>query len=394
MLCQERKDELVRLTAELVAQKSNSGCEAEAAEVLRQYMLNHGFDEVTVDGFGSVIGKIAGSRPGPRLLFDGHLDTVPVANPAAWSHDPYGCEIEDGRMYGRGTSDMKGAVAAFTSAARLFAQDCGRDFAGEIYIAGTVHEECFEGVASRSISQFVRPDYVVIGEASLCNLKIGQRGRAEIVVETFGVPAHSANPDKGVNAVYAMCKVVDAIRHLPCAEHPILGRGILELTDICSSPYPGASVVPSYCKATYDRRLLTGETEESVLAPLQALLDSLMAEDSSIRAKVSYAEGRETCYTGNTIQGRRFFPAWLYSEKDAFVQHILAELQAMGRQPEITQYSFCTNGSHYAGEAGIPTVGLGPSPENLAHTDDEYIELEQLYLACESYQAIMRALLK
>lgn len=394
MLCQERKDELVRLTAELVAQKSNSGCEAEAAEVLRQYMLNHGFDEVTVDGFGSVIGKIAGSRPGPRLLFDGHLDTVPVANPAVWSHDPYGCEIEDGRMYGRGTSDMKGAVAAFTSAARLFAQDCGRDFAGEIYIAGTVHEECFEGVASRSISQFVRPDYVVIGEASLCNLKIGQRGRAEIVVETFGVPAHSANPDKGVNAVYAMCKVVDAIRHLPCAEHPVLGRGILELTDICSSPYPGASVVPSYCKATYDRRLLTGETEESVLAPLQALLDSLMAEDSSIRAKVSYAEGRETCYTGNTIQGRRFFPAWLYSEKDTFVQSILAELRAMGRQPEITQYSFCTNGSHYAGEAGIPTVGLGPSPENLAHTDDEYIELEQLYLACESYQAIMRALLK
>lgn len=394
MLCQERKDELLRLTAELVAQKSNSGCEAEAAEVLRQYMLNHGFDEVTVDGFGSVIGKIAGSRPGPRLLFDGHLDTVPVANPAAWSHDPYGCEIEDGRMYGRGTSDMKGAVAAFTSAARLFAQDCGRDFAGEIYIAGTVHEECFEGVASRSISQFVRPDYVVIGEASLCNLKIGQRGRAEIVVETFGVPAHSANPDKGVNAVYAMCKVVDAIRHLPCAEHPVLGRGILELTDICSSPYPGASVVPSYCKATYDRRLLTGETEESVLAPLQTLLDSLMAEDSSIRAKVSYAEGRETCYTGNTIQGRRFFPAWLYSEKDAFVQSILAELQAMGRQPEVTQYSFCTNGSHYAGEAGIPTVGLGPSPENLAHTDDEYIELEQLYLACESYQAIMRALLK
>lgn len=394
MLCQERKDELVRLTAELVAQKSNSGCEAEAAEVLRQYMLNHGFDEVTVDGFGSVIGKIAGSRPGPRLLFDGHLDTVPVANPAAWSHDPYGCEIEDGRMYGRGTSDMKGAVAAFTSAARLFAQDCGRDFAGEIYIAGTVHEECFEGVASRSISQFVRPDYVVIGEASLCNLKIGQRGRAEIVVETFGVPAHSANPDKGVNAVYAMCKVVDAIRHLPCAEHPVLGRGILELTDICSSPYPGASVVPSYCKATYDRRLLTGETEESVLAPLQALLDSLMAEDSSIRAKVSYAEGRETCYTGNTIQGRRFFPAWLYSEKDAFVRSILAELRAMGRQPEVTRYSFCTNGSHYAGEAGIPTVGLGPSPENLAHTDDEYIELEQLYLACESYQAIMRALLK
>ncbi len=394
MLCDKRKDELEELTRNLVAQQSESGSEDGAAGVLKQYMLRHGFDEVTTDDSGSVIGRLSGSRPGPKVLFDGHLDTVPVANPAAWTHDPYGCEIVDGRMYGRGTSDMKGAVAAFTAAARFFSQDRNRDFGGEIYIAGTVHEECFEGVAARSVSQTVHPDYVVIGEASLCDLKIGQRGRAEIVVETFGTPAHSANPDKGVNAVYAMCKVVEAIRQLPCPEHPVLGKGILELTDIKSSPYPGASVVPSHCRATYDRRLLPGETEESVLAPLQALLDKLMAADPAIRAKVSYAGGQASCYTGNTIQARRFFPAWLYNEECGFVQEILAELRAMGREIGVTQYSFCTNGSHYAGEAGIPTVGLGPSPENLAHTDDEYIELEQLYLACESYQAIMRALLK
>ena len=165
------------------------------------------------------------------------------------------------------------AVASFAAAASFFAQDTGRDFAGEIYVDGVVHEECFEGVASRSISEIVKPDYVVIGEASLCNLKIGQRGRAEIVVETFGVPAHSANPEKGVNAVYEMCKVVDAIQKLPCTEHPVLGKGILELTDIKSTPYPGASVVPSYCRVTYDRRLLVGESKGIVLAPLQSLID-------------------------------------------------------------------------------------------------------------------------
>lgn len=394
MLSQTRAEELVSLTRDLVSQQSESGCEAGAAGVLKQYMLAHGFDGVTTDGYGSVIGKITGNRPGPRVLFDGHLDTVPVANPAAWTHDPYGCEIVDGRMYGRGTSDMKGAVAAFTAAAGFFAQDRQRDFSGEICIAGTVHEECFEGVAARSVSRLVRPDYVVIGEASLCNLKIGQRGRAEIVVETFGTPAHSANPDKGVNAVYGMCRVVDAIRRLPCTEHPVLGRGILELTDIKSAPYPGASVVPSYCRATYDRRLLVGETKESVLAPIQALLDELMAADPTLRAKVSYAAGEAPCYTGETIRSERFFPAWLYSEQDGFVQDILAELRAAGQEAAATHYSFCTNGSHYAGEAGIPTVGLGPSPENLAHTDDEYIELEQLTLACERYQAVMRALLK
>ena len=394
MLCEERKEELIELTRALVARRSESGHEAEAAGPLQRYMRSSGVAQVPGDAFCSVIGKIAGNRPGPRLLFDGHLDTVPVADPAAWTHDPYGCEIVEGRMYGRGTSDMKGSVAAFTAAARFFAQDQNRDFPGEIYIAGTVHEECFEGVAARSVSRIVRPDYVVIGEASQCDLKIGQRGRAEIVVETFGVPAHSANPEKGVNAVYAMCKVAEAVRRLPCPEHPVLGKGILELTDIKSSPYPGASVVPSRCRATYDRRLLPGETEESVLAPIQALLKRLAAEDPSLRARVSYAEGQEACYTGASIRGRRFFPAWLYSEEDAFVQSILSELRAMGREVRVTQYSFCTNGSHYAGEAGIPIVGLGPSRENLAHTDGEYIELEQLYLACESDQAVMRALLR
>ena len=394
MMDEKRKQELLALAKGLVTKQSYSGCEGAAAAELKAYMERAGFDEVLTDRYGNVIGKIKGNRPGPKVLFDGHIDTVPVANPDAWTHDPFAGEIVDGKLYGRGTSDMKGAVASFAAAASFFAQDTGRDFAGEIYVDGVVHEECFEGVASRSISEIVKPDYVVIGEASLCNLKIGQRGRAEIVVETFGVPAHSANPEKGVNAVYEMCKVVDAIQKLPCTEHPVLGKGILELTDIKSTPYPGASVVPSYCRVTYDRRLLVAETKESVLAPLQSLIDEMMAQDPKLKAKVSYAVGEESCYTGETIQGERFFPGWLYSENDDFVQDILKELHAVGQTPDVTHYSFCTNGSHYAGEAGIKTIGLGPSPENLAHTDDEYIELEQMYKVCESYQAIMRALLK
>lgn len=394
MLSEARKEEVLKLTEEVISKKSYSGHEDGVADTLRTYMEIHGFDDIIIDRYGNIIGKICGTRPGPKVLFDGHIDTVPVANPDGWTHDPFKPEIVDGKMYGRGTTDMKGAVAAFTTAVSFFAEDCKRDFPGEIYVAGVVHEECFEGVAARSISEIVKPDYVIIGEASMCNLKIGQRGRAEIMVETFGKPAHSANPEKGLNAVYSMCKVVDAIRKLEPTEHPVLGKGILELTDIKSTPYPGASVVPSYCKATYDRRLLVGETKESVLEPIQKLLDELMAADETIQAKVSYAKGKEICYTGETIEGERFFPGWLYSEEDAFVQDILKELHAIGQDPAVTQYSFCTNGSHYAGEAGIKTVGMGPSRENLAHVDDEYAEVEQLLKVNESYYAICKALLK
>ena len=390
----EREEQVISLCQKLIQQKSYSGEESGVVGVLSENMKQMGFDEVTVDKYGNIIGCIKGNRPGKKVLFDGHIDTVPVTEEAEWLYPPFAAEIHDGKIYGRGTSDMKGAVAALTCAASNYAKDTGKDFAGEIYVAGVVHEECFEGVAAREISKNVRPDYVVIGEASQLNLKIGQRGRAEIVIETFGKPCHSANPEKGINAVYKMAKVIEAIRTLVPTYHPVLGDGILELTDIKSAPYPGASVVPEYCRATYDRRLLVGETKESVLEPINGLLEKLMAEDPELKVKASYAVGRERCHTGNEIEGERFFPGWLYDKDDDFVQAVYTKLTEKGFTPEITQYNFCTNGSHYAGEAKIKTFGLGPSRENLAHTLNEYVEIEQLTKVTECYYGVMEALLK
>lgn len=390
----EREEQVISLCQKLIQQKSYSGEESGVVGVLSENMKQVGFEEVTVDKYGNIIGCIKGNRPGKKVLFDGHIDTVPVTEEAEWLYPPFAAEIHDGKIYGRGTSDMKGAVAAMTCAASNYAKDTGKDFAGEIYVAGVVHEECFEGVAAREISKNVRPDYVVIGEASQLNLKIGQRGRAEIVIETFGKPCHSANPEKGINAVYKMAKVIGAIRTLVPTYHPVLGDGILELTDIKSAPYPGASVVPEYCRATYDRRLLVGETKESVLEPINGLLEKLMAEDPELKVKASYAVGRERCHTGNEIEGERFFPGWLYDKDDDFVQAVYTKLTDKGFTPEITQYNFCTNGSHYAGEAKIKTFGLGPSRENLAHTLNEYVEIEQLTKVTECYYGVMEALLK
>ena len=394
MLSKDREHQGMELCRTLIQQKSYSGHEDGVAGVLKEELPKLGFDSVTVDKYGNVIGCIKGKKPGKKLLFDGHIDTVPVTDETEWKYPPFAAEIHNGKIYGRGTSDMKGAVAAFVSAAANFAADTDKNFSGELYIAGVVHEECFEGVAAREISAAVKPDYVVIGEASALNLKVGQRGRGEIVVETFGKPCHSANPEKGINAVYKMAKVIEAIRTLTPTHHPVLGDGILELTDIKSSPYPGASVVPEYCRATYDRRLLVGETKESVLEPIQKLMDQLMAEDPQLKVKVSYAVGEELCYTGNHIQGERFFPGWLYDENEDFVQDVKKELEDMGYTPSITQYNFCTNGSHYAGEAGIKTFGLGPSQENLAHTVNEYIEIDQLTKVTDCYYGVMKALLK
>lgn len=393
MLTTTRKDQLLALCQDAIRHPSFSGQEQAVAELLRDAMTAYGFDLVEIDRYGSVLGCIRGNRPGKRILMDGHIDTVGIPDSTAWTHAPFGAEVtEDGRIYGRGTSDMKGSVTAMLSAAAYFAQDIERDFAGEIWISCTVHEECFEGVSSRLVSQRVKPDCVIIGEATTTTLKIGQRGRAEVVIETEGAPCHSSNPEKGVNAVYHMCSVIQAMQELVPDIHPILGAGIYELTDIVSSPYPGASVVPQYCRATYDHRLLVGETEESVLAQVQSVLDNVASNVPGLKARVWLAEAKETCWTGELIHAKRFFPAWLLDEDDELVKKVRSGLRSAGIDAPLSHFSFCTNGSHFCGEAGIPTVGFGPSLENLAHTVDEYIEVEQLFRACEGFYAILMAL--
>lgn len=393
MLNESRQEKTIKLCQDLIRLKSYSGEEEKVAERLKEVFIKMGYDDVFTDIYGDILGHIKGKKPGKKIVFDGHMDTVPVPDLTKWTQNPFGADIVDGKIYGRGTSDMKGALCAMVCAGAYYAEDTDKDFAGDIYVSGVVHEECFEGIAARKISEKVKPDYVVIGEASECNLKRGQRGRAEIVVETYGKPAHSANPQKGINAVYKMAKLIERIRNINMTHDEFLGDGILELTDIKSSPYPGASVVPDYCRVTYDRRLLVGETKESVLKPILDIIEEMEKEDPEFKAKAYYAKGQEKCYTGETIEGERFFPGWVYDEEDEYVQKAYNGLKEIGLDPIITHYSFCTNGSHYAGEAGIKTIGFGPSKENLAHTIDEYIEIDQLLKVTEGYYAIAKSVL-
>ena len=180
-------EQLIEFCQEAVRIPSYSGQEKGVAEFMKRKMEEYGFDEVIIDKYGSVLGTINGKRPGKTILMDGHIDTVDVIDAPQWKHDPFGGEIVDGRIYGRGTSDMKGSDCAMITAAARYAEKTGKDFAGKICVSCTVHEECFEGVSSREITRLAKPDFVIIGEATTTTVKRGQRGRAEVVVETEGV---------------------------------------------------------------------------------------------------------------------------------------------------------------------------------------------------------------
>lgn len=392
MLNNNREKKLISICQDIVKRPSFSGKEKEVSKYLKNKMQELGFDEVNIDKYGSVIGHIKGENQGETILLDGHIDTVGVANKDEWTQNPFGAEIIDNKIYGRGTSDMKGAVSAMISAAAYFKED--NKFNGDIYVSCSVHEECFEGVSSREISKLTNPDYVIIGEASSLNLKRGQRGRAEIIIETIGESSHSSSPEVGKNAVYSMAKVINKIKKIKEKEHKILGKGILELTDIISRPYPGASVIPDLCKVTYDRRTLVGENKESILEQIKNELETLKDKNPELEYRIYFSEGEEDCWNDEKISAERFFPAWLYDEDDDFVQKAVKGLKNANINPEISHYSFCTNGSHYAGEKNIKTIGFGPSHEHLAHVVDEYIEVSQLTQACEGYYQIIKETLK
>ncbi len=387
----QRREQLLDLCIRMIQTPSVTGGEKELIDLLKREMLLLGFDEVRTDCVGNIVGKISGKAGGRTILFDGHLDTVSIANRKSWTREPYGAEIEDGKIYGRGSSDMKGALAAMILAASFVKEDGGAP--GDIYVSGTVFEEIAEGYSLNEVIREVSPDVVIIGEATELNLNIGQRGRGEIILRTSGVPAHSSNPAMGVNAVYHMIRLVEEVKKLPEAACPRLGKGNLVLTDIISSPYPGASVIPEACTATFDRRLLTGETPESVLEPIHDIIAKLQSDDVTFRAEASIASMQVETYTRHTGVHKRFAPAWLMDTSSEVVDTALEVLHKAGlKQAQIGTYSFCTNGSCSAGIHGIPTIGFGPSREIQAHVNDEYVLIRELEDACIGYYSLAKEL--
>ncbi|MEZ4833166.1 MAG: YgeY family selenium metabolism-linked hydrolase [Caldilineaceae bacterium] len=376
---------LISFARDLVRLPSLSGEEGRVAQRVEFEMKALGFDSVSVDEAGNVIGIVQGAETGPTIVYDAHMDTVGVSPGVPWPLDPFSGEVMEGALHGRGSSDMKGALAAMVYAAASLDR---RKITGKVVISASVLEEVLEGVALAKVVGQTGADFVVIGEATGLNLARGGRGRAEVHLETVGRPSHSSTPQQGRNAVLDMMRVIAAVEDLSLPQDPLMGPAIFALTDIISDPYPGHSVIPSICRVTYDRRLLPGESAEDVLRSVTA-----SPELGDIRLNATIGIGEYSSYNGYTFTQEKFFPAWLLPEDDAFVRQSLSALQGTGLQPNTRAYRFCTNAAWSAGVAGIPTVGFGPGEEHDAHIVGEKLMLADLLGAANGYKAIAEAVL-
>lgn len=380
-------DSLVGSLLALLRATSISTQEERVAATYRAMLDEAGFD-TEVDEWGNVIGRHV-FGPGPVVLHDAHLDTVEVTDPDRWQHDPAG-ELSGGLVFGRGAVDTKASLAAALHAGRrLVERGAG---GGTLVLVGSVGEELTEGAALLPVLQRIRPDVVVIGEPSDNALVLGQRGRAEIMTEVHGRASHSAFPDSGVNAAEVMADCLVALRDLDPAADPVLGPGLLTLTNLASSPYPSQSTVPSRCVAVHDRRTVPGETAEQVRAEVAALVVPV-AESAGARAEVRLARSDWTTWTGRAVDQEVFAPAWLLPPDSVWVSRATAALREAGIDVPARMWPFCTNGSVSAGRLGIPTIGLGPGDPSRAHTVDEAIPVDDLQAGAAACTAVFDALL-
>jgi putative selenium metabolism hydrolase len=378
-------DELGRLTLALVGEPSLSGEEGAVAQLVAAEMERLGLAP-EVDELGNVVGTLD-AGPGPCVLLDSHMDTVGVTDPAAWSHDPEGERAGD-RLYGRGTVDMKGPLAASLHGVASLR---GRLPRGRVVVVASVGEEEVEGPALTAVAERVRPDVAVICEATSLRVARGQRGRIELKVELLGRQTHSSRPDLGVNAVEIAADLVAELGRIKLPRHDVLGDAVLVVTDIVSSPYPGLSVVPDRCLLTLDRRSLPGETLDGIAGPIRAAAERVSAARGG-SATVEVAVDELRAYTGAVVSAPNFAPGWCYDETSPHITAAVAALGAQGLEAGTTHYAFCTNGSATAVDLGVPTLGYGPGDASLAHRVDEHIELAELAAAAHGYAVIVAAL--
>jgi putative selenium metabolism hydrolase len=344
-----------------------------------------GFRDVRIDRIGNVVGWV-GPDAGPTVMLNGHMDTVAVSDANSWARDPFGGEVEHGRLHGLGACDMKGGLAAMIYGAYLLRQ-AGLPNAGRVVVACVVQEETCEGLASRVLieEEKVQPDWVVIGEPSDLQVCRGQRGRVELRVTTYGRSAHASQPQLGENAIYTAARLVFGLELLAdrLGEDPFLGKGTLAVTEVTSRS-GSRNAVPDRCDLIVDRRLTLGETEAMALAEIQRVI----AREGS-RADVAVSEYSAESYTGYECRAREFFPPWVIEEDHPLVTVLVQAAQSqLGRRPEIGHWDFSTEGAYTAGVAGIPTVGFGPGDPAKAHTASEFVCLDDVCAAAGVYARV------
>ncbi|MDR1875570.1 MAG: YgeY family selenium metabolism-linked hydrolase [Synergistaceae bacterium] len=381
----DNEEALLAFVRELVRTPSFSDHEEAVAALVKKKMEELGYDEAVIDETGNVVGRIGN---GPRtVLFDSHMDTVEAGDEREWRFPPFAAEISDGRLYGRGSVDMKSALAASVYAGAA-AGRLGWDAGKTIYVTGTVCEEYCDGESLKALfgSRAIKPDCVVICEPSDNTITLGHKGKAQVRITTHGVSAHGSAPEKGINAVYEMAEI---IRRVERKNQDLMSagdlHGTLALSDI-SCVSASLNAVPASCSIYLDRRTIPGETEQDIRREMDALIDGK-------RASWEVGVLRRRSWTGRELVYTPMHEAWRTDPNHALTKALEAAYEkTFGDAPRRYDFwDFSTNAVTPV-KMGIPTIGFGPGEYKLAHMVDENCEISKIQDAFRFYTFLIDGL--
>lgn len=349
--------------------------EADISQFVVDWLRWHGVEAERhefLPGRFNVVAAIKGSG-NQRLLFDAHTDTVPAENVEG---DPFSGAVRDGRVFGRGACDDKGALAAMMCAMASLAQDgCTPPATIELLASGD-EEGTFAGIR-HWVNCGGKADGAIVGEPTDVRLVTASRGALRCKIRTLGKAAHTAVPEQGVNAVVHMTRVICALEEklkprLSAVEHPLAGRAHVTITMIRGGRR--VNIVPDECEIELELRLVPGQTRAGALAQLDAVLAEVPKGDS-------FAEVER-------VEPYGFAPPAECPIAHPLAANAARALRSEGLSDEPRGAAYTTHASVLA-EAGIPCVIIGPGSIGQAHSPDEWVEIDQLEAAVRVYRRIM-----
>ena len=374
--------ELVELTQSLIripSHKDTPGQERDIAAFMNEYLQNNQIESVlhpVVDERSNVIARVLGNGTGRSLMFNGHTDTVLPYNMTV---DPYAAEIKDGKIYGRGAVDMKGALACFMMTLIIMRRS-GFVPGGDVIFTGVIGEEGKSEGTEYIVKSDIRADAAIVGEPSDYEYAVGHRGLEWFDVIIRGKSSHSGRPERGVNAIeHAMTFIQRVKQDL----YPVLkekydeysGESVMNFGTITGGTEQ--STVADRCVIRLDRRFIPGETKESVMAEYQDIIDRLSKEDPTFDAEIRV--------TPESLL-ELYHPPLITSVNEPIVSAVRESIRdVILREPAITRGIGWSDAGLLKTYANIPTVVFGPGDLSLAHTEQEHISIEDLMNGVDIY---------
>ena len=386
---EEKREDIIKFMREICAIPSMESKIGPVGERIQAELRKLGYDEVRFDKMGNTVGRIG---DGPRVIvFDSHIDTVGVGDRDAWDWDPFEGKIEDGKLYARGACDEKGSTPGMVHGLAI-ARDLGLLDGYTAYYFGNMEEWC-DGIAPNAfvdVDPGVRPDFVVIGEPTKMHVYRGHKGRIELKITTLGRSAHAAVHYIGDNAIYKMASIINLVRELDrrfrfgMGHHPVLGSPSIAVTNAVARTN-SLNAVPDQFTIYIDRRLTLNEPHDYVVDLIKGLIPDYLQKEILVE-ELFYDE---PSYTGFQFPVSKYFPAWLQEETHPLVQAGQKTIHDLwGETRPLGTWDFSTNGTYWAGKAGIPSIGFGPGDEIYAHTFMEHVALDDVVNAAAFYASL------